>query len=198
MTPSGVTPECAIDRPSGSPSPAPPGSPPDFLSARGGAAGAERLRTFRAILASLDFDATRVCEPGPGGQTVERRIEPPQSAATPESKAKEGFPIERAPSGCMLLNELFVPVYCEPAREKGREVWVVTFDEGNEPAGTYLDRHRDRVTASWCWAARGRSDTPGLLFGIRGADSLREYSCERSGWVRTLRADALDAVDRAR
>ena len=98
-------------------------------------------------------------------------------------------------SGCAILQQLFVPVYCDPAREGDREVWVVSFDDGDDPASTYLERFRDRIVTPWCWAGTGRSDAPGLLFTTEGSDSLREYSCEASGWARTVQADRLKAVE---
>ncbi len=39
-----------------------------------------------------------------------------------------------------MLDKLFVPIYCELGEVAGRPAIVVRFDDGLEPASTYLER----------------------------------------------------------
>jgi hypothetical protein len=157
-----------------------------------GKRSSDALLTFQQILSSFRFDPTLVCGMGRNHEVVEKRITPPAPApAAPVPAAEEGFPFGRALGGCGMLQKLFLSVGCEKMREAGRPVAVVEFEDGREPASTYLNRHRERVTSVWCWVASGHTDAPALLFGIKGEDSLREYSCGSGSWGRTVHADQL-------
>jgi len=155
-----------------------------------GEASASMLHAFRSLLASLRFDPTRACD-----ETGEIHLEPPRSAAAaPAPAPAAGFDVRKAMSGCGMIQQLFVDVVCLPAKLDGRDAWIVSFQKGDKPAATYLERHRDRIAGTWCWEAREHQDAPPLLFTTeffeKGAsDDIREYSCATSGWTTTVRRD---------
>ena len=166
------------------------------------------LDTFETLVASLHYDAQRVCEEGPDDTTVERVVSPPAARApyveTTSPKSTKGRrAMLRALLGCDLLSRLFVPVQCMPGRLAGSPAVLAEFDrDDSRSAEKLLETFRDRVAVTYCWAARSHA-LPRLAFGTREkkpasgkAAPIREYSCETGGLTTSYPADQFD-YDRA-
>jgi hypothetical protein len=174
------------------------------LVKQGAVATASERSAFSATIASLAFDPTRACEgEGETAQVVKRKSaypaspDPSAEAASP-SDAATSAALERAFSGCHAMQRMLVPVTCSRANVAGEPALVLTFEDGSESAAVYLDRFRDRVAGTYCWA-RSQGALPPLFFRskskLRAPSALREYSCQVRDWGRSVAADAYTEID---
>ncbi len=164
------------------------------LVKEGGAATPAELGVFKDTINSLAFDPTRACE-GAGAQarTIKRATafpaSPDPAAETSEPPTNEiDAALVRAFSGCHAMQKMLVPVNCRQATVAGEPALVMTFSDGSEPADVYLERFRDRIAGTYCWA-RSLGALPPLYLHSRGnaapPSRLREYSCATQDWGRS-------------
>ncbi len=159
------------------------------LTKKGEAPSQAELAAFRGTLASLSFDPERVCVPGPDGAVTVARAQrgAPGPEAPPASRAEprgDGFDSNAAAGGCSMLQKLFVPVTCDSVDLDGAPAFLVSFEDGDQPAAVYSERYTTRVAAAYCYEAdRGAGAYP-LVFEVgegrrvRGAvRTVRTYSC---------------------
>jgi hypothetical protein len=152
------------------------------LVKQGGAATAAELDLFRRMIASIDFEATRACGPGPNRTAVATRLPGPSPAAAvpKEPRLESGFDFQKAVKGCGVLHALFVPAYCREETIEGNAALLVYIDDddGTEPATTYLERFREPIAGPFCYeAARHPKDAPRLVFYAENSPVAHEYDC---------------------
>ena len=164
------------------------------LSRVGGKPSADQIQLFERTLASLRYDAERVCARGSDNSTLEQAEPPP---ATREKRAAddgaESTPgqraLRRALSGGGMLEQLFVPLQFQPGILAGSPTLLMIFDRGGErSAEEMLETFRERVAVTYCWATQTHP-LPRLAFVARetprGKDPrpkvtpIRLYSCEK-------------------
>ena len=159
-----------------------------------GAPSPAEVAAFRRVIASIDFDSRRACEPGPDGRKVVTILpEPAPRAAPPAAPDPAGsFDLEKAASGCATLNERFVPLDCRMVELEGERALLAFFDEGAEPAHTYLERFTDRVAAPFCFeSGRHPQGAPRLAFHAEHSHRVHLYDCQGKGLERSVPASAI-------
>jgi len=174
------------------------------LARVGGRFSAGQLALFESSLASLHYDAGRVCKPGPDDEPVETVVSPPavrdtSGAATKPELTKGQRAMHRALMGCSLLSQLFVPVVCMPGRLAGTPALLAEFQKNDSrSAETILETFRDRVAATYCWAAQSH-ELPRLAFGTHekkptsaNARPIREYSCQTRDFIKSYPPEQFD------
>jgi hypothetical protein len=152
------------------------------LVKQGATATAAELDLFRRMIASIDFEPTRACGPGPNRRVVPTRLPGPSlAAAVPkEPRPESGFDLQKAVKGCGVLHELFVPAYGREETIEGNVALLVYIDDddGTELAATYLERFREPIAGPFCYeAARHPKDAPRLVFYAENGPVAREYDC---------------------
>jgi hypothetical protein len=84
---------------------------------------------------------------------------------------------------------MYVPIECRYSRIAGGEALIATVSDGDETAESYLERFRDRVAVTYCWASE-EHELAGLYFRTSsgGGGELgvpKEYSCAKRDWARS-------------
>ena len=163
------------------------------LAREEGAASAGEVAEFRRMVASIDFEPTRACEPGPDGEAVAVTLPAPTPAPPAAPRSRE-FDLRRAGSGCTTLNQLFVPVYCQMVDLEGERTLLAYFDDddGTESAQTYLERFTERVAVPFCYESGRHPDgAPRLAFHAENSERVHVYDCSSKAFGRALPASIL-------
>ena len=163
------------------------------LARQGREASDDELEGFEATLASLRFDPSRSCLDDSDAKSRSTVSKAPPAAPGPDpatggSLSKRQIAERRAVTTCTLLGRMYVPIECRYSNVVGGETLIATLSDGDEPAESYLERFRDRVAVTYCWA-REAHELPGLFFRTSSGGSelgaLREYSCAKRDWTRS-------------
>ena len=161
------------------------------LARQGGRASDDDFAGLEVTLASLRFDPSRGC-PDHSDAKSRSAASKPLPAAPGFGPPTGGSPSElqiaqrRAVTTCTMLGKMYVPIECRYSRVGSREALIATLADGDEPAERYVERFRDQVAVTYCWASE-EHELPDLFFRTSTAGgelgALREYSCAKRDWT---------------
>jgi hypothetical protein len=144
----------------------------------------ELLAQFEASLASLRFDAGRVCKRGPDGavheETVAATAPPPASPKAPAPTPQQ-LALRKATAVCTWLERSEMPVRCERGLLRGKPVTLARFDDyEGRTAQQLMDAFHPPIARVYCWVAAERM-LPLLAFyapGSKTSDAAVPWSCK--------------------
>lgn len=152
------------------------------LAVRGRPATANDLRALVQLLRTIEVDVAHECDFS-SGEVALRPVKaqtPPVPAAREDEApvATAAFRIERALSGCGMLQRLLQGAYCKPRDVDGRPSIVVRL-EGDDPLPKLLDKFSRTIAIPYCREKRERPEGALPLWfetAPKGA-TLREWDC---------------------